>query len=352
MLKENKNSNKLYIIGNGFDLHHGLETSYHHFANYLKENDTQLYDLLISYFYFSNEDEDFWWRFEENLANFDVDQMLDDYRDYLPDIISEEFRERDLHVFPDIMRNMLESLTTGLVASFANFIRTVQTPIIAKQRMLDLDKDSLFFTFNYTYLLEDLYGIDPINILHIHNGAESRYREIILGHGIDPDNFKEEEEFPPDGLNEKELKQWYEQQAGNWDYSYDSGKESILSYFTASYKPTKEIIVENHTFFESLSGIREVNILGHSLANVDLPYFEEIARNVNVNAKWTVSFYNPSEIENHNQQLIKLGIKESKIELVKLKDLQVSSKLQLKMNFKKNKGTHINHFFNSESLFL
>jgi hypothetical protein len=47
-----------------------------------------------------------------------------------------------------------------------------------------------------------------------------------------------------------------------------------------------------------------------------------------------------------------LGIDESNIELIKLSNLQVSSRLQLKINFKENKRSHINRFFKSESLFL
>jgi hypothetical protein len=54
--------------------------------------------------------------------------MLEDYRNYLPDIASDEFRDRDLHVFPDVMRDMLDRLTTGLVASFTSFIWTVEIP--------------------------------------------------------------------------------------------------------------------------------------------------------------------------------------------------------------------------------
>lgn len=323
---------KLFIIGNGFDRHHRMKTSYYDFAEYLRENDYELYDILESYFYYSLSDTDFWWRFEENLANFDIDQILEDYRDYLPDIASDEFRDRDLHMFPDIMQNTLEKLTSGLISNFTNFIRSVEIPKSAVQRKLNIDKDALFFTFNYTYTLEDLYKVSSKNILHIHNAAESRYSDIILGHGMDPDSFKEEEPTPPDGLSEQELEEWYESLGDNWDYSYDTGKENIIQYFAATYKNTRAIISENEAFFKKLSVVDEVFVFGHSLADVDIPYFKEIIKIVNSNSKWTVSYYSDTEEESHKKTLLELGINESNIELIQLEQIQIDTK-QLKISF-------------------
>ena len=39
---------KLYIIGNGFDIYHGLSTRYQSFAFYLQDNASEIYDLLIN----------------------------------------------------------------------------------------------------------------------------------------------------------------------------------------------------------------------------------------------------------------------------------------------------------------
>ena len=36
----------LYIIGNGFDLCHGLPTNYGHFRDYVKEHDKELSELV------------------------------------------------------------------------------------------------------------------------------------------------------------------------------------------------------------------------------------------------------------------------------------------------------------------
>lgn len=139
---------RLYIIGNGFDMHHGIKTSYHGFASYLIEKDYELYNLLKTYFHYSETQSDLWSCFEENLANFNVRQLLEDNRVFLPDIEPDEFKEKEMYVFPDLMETMLERLTSGLIDMFSSFIRNLETPRSAHEKMVYLDKDALFFSFN------------------------------------------------------------------------------------------------------------------------------------------------------------------------------------------------------------
>ena len=65
---------KLYVIGNGFDLHHGIQSSYFNFKDFLEENDPDVYNVVDTYF---GNVKDFWWDFEKNLALLDEDQILD-----------------------------------------------------------------------------------------------------------------------------------------------------------------------------------------------------------------------------------------------------------------------------------
>ena len=60
--------NNLYIIGNGFDLHHGFKTSYKDFKQYLEKNNrSELLKLINEHLYFSSED--LWSNFEESLGD-------------------------------------------------------------------------------------------------------------------------------------------------------------------------------------------------------------------------------------------------------------------------------------------
>ena len=323
-----KKNDILYIIGNGFDRHHNLKTSYYHFSIYLKEKNINLYNLLEDYIAYPNTDDDCWYRFEENLASFDIDSLVEENKDYLPDIASDDFRDRDLYVFPDVMSEKLKNLTTDLLEIFEQFILEVETPKSANDNLVELNKEALFFNFNYTPTLEHLYGVNNSNILYIHNKAGSE--EIILGHGIDPKNFKEEKEVMPDGLTDEEKEQWYEKQNDNWDYSFDTGREEIYKYFAESYKPTLNIIESNYSFFSSLGNVKSIYVFGHSLSIVDLPYFQKIVESISKETKWIVSFYDFDEKESHLNTLISIGVNESNIEFIELSEIQLNSN-QLKL---------------------
>ena len=182
-------NNELYVIGNGFDLHHGLKTSYYDFSQYLRENDNDLYETLENYISYPQSDNNLWLRFEENLANLDAEEILSENSDYLPNIASDEFRARDLHTFPDVMQQNFERLTVDLLQNFKNFILNVEFKNSIYERKITLDKNSKFLNFNYTDTLERVYGIESKHITYIHNSVNNS-EGIILGHGIDPKNFE------------------------------------------------------------------------------------------------------------------------------------------------------------------
>lgn len=319
---------KLYIIGNGFDLHHNLKTSYIDFARFLKANYPDHFELLEDYIIFPKSEKTLWKKFEENLASLDVDQIIDDNIYYLPDIASDNFRTGDLHAFPDTMANICESLTTELIDAFEEFILKVAIPKSAENRKIQLYKDAYFLNFNYTNTLEKFYDVSRKDIFYIHNSAHFGGKNIVLGHAIDPHMF-EQDETPPDGLEPEELEHWYEQQQEGFDYSADTGRENIMAYFSKTYKPSKQIIIDNQEYFSQLESVKEIRIYGLSMSDVDKPYLEEIASKVNTSTKWIVSYYNGDEYKSHKETLEDLGIEN--YELIQLDDLVINP-AQLKLN--------------------
>jgi hypothetical protein len=322
---------KLYIIGNGFDLHHYLKTSYGDFAAYLKEKHNDIYTALERYVSYPTSEKDLWSRFEENLANLNAEEILSEHSDTLPNYISDDFRDRDRYVFPDIMEEHFQKLTNGLFSAFEEFIQKVEFTSDSWKYRIEIDKKAMFLTFNYTNTLERLYSIHKSKITYIHNSAFYGSKEIILGHGIDPKTFEEKQPEPPDNLEPEELEEWYNQN-DDYDYSYDEGKQNLMRYFAVTYKPTIEIINRNLTFFKNLKTVKEIFIFGHSMSAVDLPYFEEIVKYLSKDVKWTVSFHTSEEQKRHIATLNKLGIPNNNIELIQLEDLQMNNK-QLKITF-------------------
>lgn len=318
---------KLYIIGNGFDLHHNLKTRYHDFAIYLKKNNADIYDILESFISYSTSEKDLWSKFEENLANLDVEAILHEHSDRLPDYSNDDFRDRDRYVFPDIMDELLIKLTKDLFSAFKNFIQEVVQPNSSFEQKIDINEEAIFLTFNYTNTLERVYHIDRSRITYIHNSAFYNSEDIILGHGINPESFEVRLHHPPNGLNPDEIEKWYNDYDENYyDFSYDEGKNRIMEYFKETFKPTREIIKQKASFFKQLNTIEEIFIFGHSLSKVDLPYFKELVKHINTHVKWTVSYYNNEEYNRHEETLNSMGISSADINFVKLDHLKINNK--------------------------
>lgn len=187
---------KLYVIGNGFDIHHGLDTSYSSFGLYLKEYYWEVYDLLLTYGGFSDLDpcdqdslsNPLWANFEANMAELNVDEILADNSDLMPCYGSDNFRDRDRYDYLIEMERLLGLLTNDLYEAFEDFILNVDTSKIDNNILVNLDRDAIFLSFNYTNTLITHYKI-PLNNINFIHGLAGQERQLVLGHGIKPELF-------------------------------------------------------------------------------------------------------------------------------------------------------------------
>lgn len=67
-------TNRLFIIGNGFDLHHGIASRYTQFASYLERVDEKTFRIAEDYVV---PERDLWSNLEERFAEVDVDRIED-----------------------------------------------------------------------------------------------------------------------------------------------------------------------------------------------------------------------------------------------------------------------------------
>ncbi|GHU58413.1 hypothetical protein FACS189444_2040 [Spirochaetia bacterium] len=279
----------LYIIGNGFDLKHGLLTSYNKFHEFLeKQNQQELLDYFSNYFGLTND----WSDFENMLGKPNVKEILGDESDLIAD---DDEEGSSTHTFSAKIDQITELLTNGLRVQLNNWINTIN-PAIKNQKKIDIfdfNIDDYYLTFNYTKTLEELYKINPDNICHIHGiGKVIRCRpgdipddpSIVIGHSFDgiPDMPKMNNYGKPKSY-----------------LSYYEGILAIEEYFHKSYKYTELIMKErdNKLFFDKyfLKDIDAINIIGHSLSNVDIQYFKEIAKNMKQNITYNITYYGPNE---------------------------------------------------------
>ncbi|WP_335989769.1 bacteriophage abortive infection AbiH family protein [Acinetobacter bereziniae] len=307
---------KLYVIGNGFDLYHGLDTKYTSFGRYLKNNYYRTYDLLLEYFGFEDLELDpnstqacpLWSEFETHMSGLCIQSVLGACEELLPNYASDSFRDRDRSDFAIEIERIVKLLTTQLLNAFKEFISNVQYPDLSEIKVINLDSKAHFLNFNYTDTLSEYYGITDEKVVFIHGKAKDKETQLVLGHGIDPEKFQESPSEPPEGLSDEDYEQWEQDQADQFDYSYELGKQEINNYFVKSFKDTSTVIRQNSDFFSCISNVDEIYILGHSLAEVDLPYFIKLKNSVRSNVKWVVTCRSLTSKEHHLNVLKRIGI--------------------------------------------
>jgi hypothetical protein len=290
---------RLYIIGNGFDIFHGVKSKYSDFKDYVKKNDNDLFEVLEEYF---NTDE-LWSDFEETLAYIDTDTIVDNASDFLVSYSVDDWSDAYHHDYQYEVQRAIDLVTVALKEHFTKWILSLDIPYVVK---LKLRTGCIYFTFNYTETLERNYKISPSKIIYIHNKAENDKSTLILGHSKQP---KLNNSF------EKEVDR------EDQDVRVSEGNRILDKYFEETYKNTDTIINEKQSFFKQLNKIEEVFVLGHSISQVDLKYFQTIFKNVSKNSIWTVSYYCDNQKHRLLESLISIGISENKISLVKLTDL-------------------------------
>ena len=297
---------KLFIIGNGFDIAHDLKTDYLYFKKfvyqqaygkddlleslqnmdsikeYLKEKDDRIFEnelrseemeeilngfdsqeklkLLYQIFLHITATERFWGDFEEKLVCFPFMNTSTSYyvtNDSKEDTESrKEFAEKVADKLSQYVHHQLNKLFKQWIKetyeqwesqlSMRKF--TYHFPI-AKETILT-NRDAKFLNFNYTRTLEDFYGIPSSNIIHIHGDLDDGV--LIFGHG-------EDSIVIPEGA--------------------DVLSRAMYRLSAANRKPVHKRIRKYDYFFKSLSSIKEIYFIGFGIRDengVDAPYFREI----------------------------------------------------------------------------
>lgn len=296
----------LFVIGNGFDLAHGLKTSYEDFKLYLMEQvaDIVEYELVVpegteypdgdivynasevismllflineaelASKYTSKEGKDFigfeietkWMDVETSLGNLDFDMVFDN-------ISETEDDEWAVAANNSALADNLIKPVSMLLEYFTEWINLITVHAIKPKVDFNkrIHKKDQFLTFNYTETLEVVYKIKQENICHIHG---KQNQSIILGHGK-RDNYTEtiSNIGSADGLNEI---------------------HNILR------KDTDKCLRDNFKFFENLSNcnVSKIYSYGFSFNDVDAVYLREICEKIDTEkVTWYFNDYNLSEV--------------------------------------------------------
>lgn len=278
---------KLYIIGNGFDLAHGLPTRYWDYHEFLKQKG-EIWMMNMLEFYFGNvqgkPSNILWSDLERALGIYDVEQIYAFLReghtldeDHIMRSIGEVEAEVQYH-FVEICEKFSQTFTEWCESIDLNGV----TPL----NIFGFNASDRFLTFNYSSTLENVYGVDAGQIVHIH-GLAGRDDELIVGHcnpAKMPKNIKED------------------------FYDHKANYRAIVDTVNRLEKKTQMIISRHLPFFDGLKDVDEVVVIGHSIADVDIPYFAKVKKCADANARWAFSYYDTKEIKHIDDVASQLGI--------------------------------------------
>lgn len=275
---------KLIVIGNGFDLAHGIKSEYSDFGEFLLKYEPDFYNNLM---YAFNNDQSIWGAFEDNLplcANVIENNGLN--------MANERLGELDYDPMSD------EGMGYWLKEQY-NFIR--QLPVILRKWVETIDcrkakiykeqffkKEDLVLTFNYTNVVENLYNVSSAQVCHIHGNVKNENEILTMGHGNTQcmDYVK------------KELLKAQE--------AYAECAKSVyrceLEYLTKCYKNTDNIIEKNSTFFDRIKQCDEAHIIGCSISNADIPYIKKI---IELGVQKLFIYYHTLEANNRLEKAMK-----------------------------------------------
>lgn len=300
--------NKLFIIGNGFDLAHGLKTSYNDFRLYLisllheyneKYNtdfnfsDNSIIEdiistefelseekefLVILYFLTQAENQQQWQEIEKSVGELNFDCLDDLFIDWGKD----EFATNEAN--EDIVQPYIRTLLK-IPDFFERWISEIKIEDAKMNKGIcqKFDENTLFLSFNYTSTLEEIYNINEQKVLHIH-GCVKNNNKLFFGHG---EKYNREHYLQSLNINSISVADAY----------------STLNY--SLRKPVDKILEQNKNFFESLGNINEVYSYGFSYSDIDLPYIKAICKNIPKSAKQFIHSYPPESKKNECKNKIK-----------------------------------------------
>lgn len=300
---------KLFIIGNGFDRAHGLPTSYYDFRDFLKNRYPEFLAKFENYYPYAysdtNKDKRILWNdFERNLASISDDVIIEEVEGMDLDL------EGDYPGYGDTLYYHFKdqfSYIDDLSQYLKQWIQSIRIRYL-KQKSSLLTNGAKYITFNYTGVLERTYQIDASNILHIHGSLRKEDLDPIIGHR----NEKR--------INENSKRR--ETAKNSFNEELEAACNVIDNYYQETYKDTSKLIVSIDAFlFQDY--ISEIEVIGHSISEVDWDYFKYLELMTAGRANWIVNYFDDGKKcnkEELKQNLLKCGVDEKKIILKDSKD--------------------------------
>lgn len=323
----------LFIIGNGFDISHGLHTKYEHFQKYLNVVESRLFnnqeskrilkfliDIIDDAEVFDEYIDDYRWTdFETSLNYLDFTTYLESF-DMYDEIygnrdrydIEEDFKTLDSNIDyhgllacttqeAEYLDYRIDYRNNTDVKEFVESALNQQTQIesINEQKALQIAQDCSYLNNYFSKWVNSIEinknikrKKDFYNLINSDNSIFLTFnytKTLELLYKVNSDKI-----CHIHGIQGGNIVFGHGQEESEVDYRTYVGSEYILESVYESYKKdTSKIIMENEEFFDSLSGqVDNIYSYGFSFSEVDLPYIRRICESIETeNVVWYINDY-------------------------------------------------------------
>lgn len=274
----------LFIIGNGFDRFNNLNTRYWDFHEWLKTqpNGEEFIETMEQVFSTTNREGEnlLWTDFEKATGKCDIERIFEGLEEQFEEDRG-EYNRYLMNIQDEIMVGFVNPIQKEMPLYFIRWIEDINNKIYKLPKITNISdklqgftKEGLFLTFNYTDTLEYLYQIPETNICHIHNRVKANEQPII-GH-----NNKAIEIERPLDITQGEINE----------------KQNMAKVIDNLKKNHHDNIKKHTIFFDRLGKhINKVVVYGHSMNDIDMPYFRSVKRRIAPDARWYVSYHNDDD---------------------------------------------------------
>lgn len=280
-------SKRLYVIGNGFDIHHKIESGYWDFKKWVQTNRKGSNLVALMDIFFSN-DREFWGEIENALGEYDEESITsfcepDNPEDFKYDHPG-QWQDGVEGGVPWIFGKAMDDFRIA----FDDWVNSIDISGIDQD--LFLPNSAKYLTFNYTETLEAAYGIPAGNVLHIHGSRLIHGDKYEIGHGVGRDGNEP--------LRNEELL-----------LPYQNAYSEVIRIMNTWKKDPECHIKNNEAFFQSLKTVQAVIIMGLSYNKIDMPYFKKVASSVPAGCKWCLYYFTNKDCDRAIIAASELGIK-------------------------------------------
>ena len=292
---------RLFIIGNGFDIFHGLHTKYSDYRNFLDETIVSRFEKMADNAGLTKEAT---WSDIETTLGVCWNSLQSSYFS----LYSND--ENDcIELRTDMEQDF--SFIFGFTGElFYSFINTAQTKAV--KPVFHFEKDDIFVNFNYTNTLERIYNILPERILHIHGMLDDIQPMSFVGSDILPrfNTLEEAEVIEPI----VKAKNWNSElvrstiQFGAYPVIPYSGSitddkvikeiQELQDLFVKHPEHNMSVLQKFISNFQPET-IDEVVISGTSIGKCDSPYFVKILMPNLKHSKWSFYCFSPKDMNNY-----------------------------------------------------